>query len=87
MLTKFSQPEPEPETETKLKKDENTNQIIKLDELSSTNEDTLGDLPQKIITVDKKEDDTNTLDNFYNDLSFMTGVKSENNQTYTLFDN
>ena len=82
-----SQPEPEQETETKSKKDENTNQIIKLDELSSTNEDTLGDLPQKIITVDKKEDDTNTLDNFYNDLSFMTGVKSENNQTYTLFDN
>jgi len=86
LLTKFSQPEPEQETETKLK-DTNINQIIKLDEVSSNNEDTLGNLPQKIITVDNKEDDTNTLDNFYNDLSFMTGVKSENNQTYTLFDN
>ena len=56
------------------------------------NDGKLGELPSsEVISFEKKnEDDTNTLDDFYNDLNFLTGQKEVTEKkpdAYTLFDN
>jgi len=49
--------------------------------------DSLAPLPEaNVATVEKKEDDTITLDNFLNDVSEMTNTSKEEDGNYTLFD-